>query len=260
MTLEALEDLGFPRDLANLTVSYLRLSDYLTHGIERSRIYTRYKDRYDLSIPRRMFSRSVWFDRMHHPDSCAGVVFSAMCMFPDEQFKPFRRNLYICAFDPFSMRHHSQCNESIIKLLCGTENTLSTDQKNYLDQHFATDWTPRFDSFIETLEDSEFSRSGLDYIISHLLLAIVRSRHMSDQIKIKAMRYITESLACEDLLFAKKVYRPCRSVFKEIYLACELFYSEDPDQQKSMESMAGTLQSHHSYSHTQALDVLLLVS
>ena len=259
MTLEALEDLGLPKDLANLTVSYLRLSDYLTHGIERSRIYTRYKDRYGLAIPRRVFSRSVWYDRMYHPDSCAGVVFSAMCMFPDEEFKPFRRNLCICAFDPISMKQHSQCNESIIKLLCGTENTLCTDQTNFLDEHFATDWTPRFDSFIESLEDSEFSRSGLDYIISHLLLAIVRSRHVSDQLKIKAMRYITESLDSEGILFAKRVYSPCRSVFKEIYLACELFYSEDPDQQKSMESMARTLQSHHSYSHTQALDALLMV-
>jgi hypothetical protein len=243
---DSLLDELVPADITNLILGFLSPSDFYLPGCNHFRFYSQFNDTFDQPIPRAPFRDTIWYGRLHNPDSCHGVRLLAMQRLSING--ELEQHILELAFERVSLSQHCQCNSGMKKLL--TYQEADDSEIKYISEHIQSDWLPWFTTLL-TLDKLDFLRGGIGTVISRTLLRLVESPRFDGHTKLAVLKYISLMLSTLDTEFLGRVYALNRQDFQDLIFAAELSYTDDASLRESIMEHVAFIECNHEYSHTQ---------
>ena len=165
--------------ISDLILSYLplRFIDYTNEDL--SRIYRITRGFGGLSQPARIFSETVWFDRLCNPDSPNGIRLHAIEVLGELEEngrtgRPVPDRPFVVVDILFNIQHpsHSLCNAALRKIILSKQEDVTDQEYEYLNNHFCSQLLNIFYSFLEDGNDYEIAQSGIGEFIAHLIYTV----------------------------------------------------------------------------------------
>jgi hypothetical protein len=208
--------------LSDLILSYLplRFIDYTNDDVPR--LYQSTRGIGGLVTPRRVFTQTVWADRLSSPDSPNGIKLYALRVLGEakedmEGGRPFPKRTTIYTDILTSIQHpsHSLCNSAIRKLISSNQENITNQEYEYLNNHFCFQLLNIFYEHLERKECFEITQSGVGEFLAHLIHTVGGDDQCTEVVG-DLIGWIVEKLGEDTGTFRKYVLVSNEGKFKEL--------------------------------------------
>ena len=213
--------------LSDLILSYLplRFIDYTNDDV--SRLYQSTRGIGGLVNPRRVFTQTVWADRLCNPDSHNGIRLYALRVLGEmkedvSEGRPFPRRAVIFNDILTSIQHpsHSLCNGAIRKLISSKQENVTDQEYEYLNNHFCSQLLNIFYEYLERREYFEITQSGIGEFLAHLMHTVGKNDRCTEIVE-NLIDWIVERLGEDTGTFRKYILVSNEEKFKELIRIAE---------------------------------------
>ena len=212
--------------ISDLILSYLplRFIDYTNEDL--SRIYRITRGFGGLTKPVRIFSETVWFNRLCNPDTHNGIRLYALQVLGElegnlDTGRPFPSRISILIDILITIQHpsHSLCNSAIRKIILSKPEDVSDQEYEYLNNHFCSQLLNIFYSFLGE-EYDEITRSGIGEFLAQLIYTVGKDDRCRE-IREDLIEWIVYKLNENGNTFTKFIFTPNYEKFKNIFSALD---------------------------------------
>jgi len=215
------------RVISDLILSYLPLELIGYTDGDISRLYQNINGFGGLGIPRYVFTRTIWMDRLCNPDSPHGIRLYALRVLgetkedvSEESPPPNRASILKDIFISIQQPSHSLCNSAIRKLISSQQENITNQEYEYLNNHFCSQLLNIFYGHLNMRTYVEITQSGIGEFLAQLIYAVGRDERCTDVIE-GLLSWIVEKIGEDTGTFKQYVVAPNVGKFKDVLNTAE---------------------------------------
>ena len=173
-----------------LIMSFLRLRDIKHIASLENHIYHKTRKEFFLPQPTTMFAPSVWEHRIIKAQDVGTISYGMRAMRKLNMIGALKSagdvcetidSILVANFNAYlSIMGHNICGNGFRKLISRRGRYVSSNESSYLNNHYKSDWIPRFTDVVTNTDVAVVLMEGLDLIVLRIVDEILQQNFQDD--------------------------------------------------------------------------------